>query len=133
MIKLKSIIDENTVTGSILSMAMPYFKEFSKSMGRNTTFNYLGLKNEEHIFTTPLKNLGDLQMIFSEATLMARVSKDQAYFGIIYTLNGLEQFDATVCLIKNTKTGLETKLFDDSDSDFSDAKTNFAKLIKVMV
>jgi len=72
-------------------------------------------------------------MIFSEATLMARVNKDQAYFGIVYTLNGLEQFDATVCLIKNTKTGLETKLFDDSDSDFSDAKTNFAKLIKVMV
>jgi len=133
MIKLKSIIKEESVTDSVMSMAIPFFKEFSKSLNYNATFNYLGLKNGEHIFTAPLKNLGDLKMIFSEATLMARVSKDQAYFGIIYTLNGLEQFDATVCLIKNTKSGMETKLFDDSNSDFSDAKTNFAKLIKVMV
>ena len=72
-------------------------------------------------------------MIFSEATIMARVSKDKAYFGIIYMLNGLEQFDATVCLIKKIDSNLEIKMFDDNDSDFSDAKTNFIKLIKIMV
>jgi hypothetical protein len=133
MIKLKSIINENSIEDSIVSMADPFFKEFSKKLNYNTSFKYLGLKNGEHIFTSTLKSLGDLRMIFSEAVIMARINKDRAYFGIIYTLNGLEQFDATVCLIKNTKSGLETKLFDDSDSDFSDAKTDFIKLIKIMV
>ena len=48
-------------------------------------------------------------------------------------LNGLEQFDATVCYMKKTNGVIETKFFDDKDSDFSDAKTNFIKIIKVMV
>ncbi len=132
MIKLKSILNEESASEAI-NAASAYFKAFSKEMSYNTTWTHLGLKNGENIFTAPLKNLGDLKMIFSEATLMARVSKDKAYFGIIYMLNGLEQFDATVCLIKNTDSGLEMKMFDDGDSDFSDAKTNFAKIIKVMV
>jgi hypothetical protein len=132
MIKLKSIINEEAASEAVNS-ASSYFKAFTKELNYNATWTHLGLKNGENIFTAPLKNLGALRMIFSEATLMARVSKDKAYFGIIYMLNGLEQFDATVCLIKKTDSNLEIKMFDDGDADFSDAKTNFANIIKVMV
>ena len=132
MIKLKSIINEEAASEATNSAAV-YFKSFSKEFKYETAWTYLGLKNGETIFTAPLKNLGDLRMIFSEATIMARVSKDKAYFGIIYMLNGLEQFDATVCLIKKIDSNLEIKMFDDGDADFSDTKTNFIKIIKIMV
>jgi hypothetical protein len=72
-------------------------------------------------------------LIFSKAEFVAKVSDTYAYFGIVYLLNGLEQFDATVCLIQKSKNSFETKLFDDADSDFNNSKTNFANIIKNMM
>jgi len=132
MMKLKSILTENNVTDP-KSLANPFFKEFSKQMKISPKFSYLGLKNKEHVFSAPIDDLGTMKLIFSKAEFIAKVSDSYAYFGIVYLLNGLEQFDATVCLIRKNKNSFETKLFDDADSDFNNSKTNFANIIKNMM
>ena len=132
MMKLKNILTENNVIDP-KSLANPFFKEFSKQMKISPKFSYLGLKNKEHVFSAPIDDLGTMKLIFSKAEFIAKVSDSYAYFGIVYLLNGLEQFDATVCLIRKNKNSFETKLFDDADSDFNNSKTNFANIIKNMM
>jgi hypothetical protein len=130
--KLKNILSEGDVVDP-KQLAKPFFKEFSKQMKTSPKFSYLGLKNKEHIFTAPIEDLGTLKLIFSKAEFVAKVCDKYAYFGIVYLLNGLEQFDATVCLIQKINKGYETKLFDDSNSDFNNSKTNFSNIIKNMM
>jgi len=130
--KLKNILSEGDVVDP-KQLAKPFFKEFSKQMKTSPKFSYLGLKNKEHIFTAPIEDLGTLKLIFSKAEFVAKVCDKYAYFGIVYLLNGLEQFDATVCLIQKTNKGYETKLFDNSNSDFNNSKTNFSNIIKNMM
>jgi len=130
MISLSSILKEEFDPKSI---ADPYFSEFSKNFKFKSLFKYIGLKNKEYIFTAPVTDIGFLNMIISDAVVMARITEKYAYFGIIYTLNGLEQFDATVCKMDKPKNQITIKLFDDSDSDFSNSNTNFIKIFKVMV
>jgi len=132
MMKLKNILNENDVIDP-KALAKPFFKEFSKQMKTSPKFTYLGLKRKEHVFSAPIEDLGTLKLIFSKAEFIAKISDSYAYFGIVYLLNGLEQFDATVCLIKKSKNSYETKLFDDADSDFNNSKTNFANIIKNMM
>jgi len=132
MMKLKNILSEGDVVDP-KQLAKPFFKEFSKQMKTSPKFSYLGLKNKEHIFTAPIEDLGTLKLIFSKAEFVAKVCDKYAYFGIVYLLNGLEQFDATVCLIQKINKGYETKLFDDSNSDFNNSKTNFSNIIKNMM
>ncbi len=132
MMKLKNILIENDVVDP-KQLAKPFFKEFSKQMKVSPKFSYLGLKNKEHIFSAPIEDLGTLKLIFSKAEFIAKISDTYAYFGIVYLLNGLEQFDATVCLIRKSKNSYETSLFDDSNSDFNNSKTNFANVIKNMM
>jgi hypothetical protein len=130
--KLKNILNENDVVDP-KALAKPFFKEFSKQMKTSPKFTYLGLKRKEHVFSAPIEDLGTLKLIFSKAEFIAKISDSYAYFGIVYLLNGLEQFDATVCMIKKSKNSYETKLFDDADSDFNNSKTNFANIIKNMM
>jgi len=132
MMKLKNILIENDVVDP-KQLAKPFFKEFSKQLKVLPKFSYLGLKNKEHIFSAPIEDLGTLKLIFSKAEFIAKISDTYAYFGIVYLLNGLEQFDATVCLIRKSKNSYETTLFDDSNSDFNNSKTNFANIIKNMM
>jgi hypothetical protein len=132
MMKLKNILNENDVVDP-KALAKPFFKEFSKQMKTSPKFTYLGLKRKEHVFSAPIEDLGTLKLIFSKAEFIAKISDSYAYFGIVYLLNGLEQFDATVCMIKKSKNSYETKLFDDADSDFNNSKTNFANIIKNMM
>jgi hypothetical protein len=132
MKKLKNILIENDVVDP-KQLAKPFFKEFSKQLKVLPKFSYLGLKNKEHIFSAPIEDLGTLKLIFSKAEFIAKISDTYAYFGIVYLLNGLEQFDATVCLIRKSKNSYETTLFDDSNSDFNNSKTNFANIIKNMM
>ena len=132
MMKLKNILIENDVVDP-KQLAKPFFKEFSKQMKVSPKFSYLGLKNKEHIFSAPIDDLGTLKLIFSKAEFIAKISDTYAYFGIVYLLNGLEQFDATVCLIRKSKNSYQTSLFDDSNSDFNNSKTNFANIIKNMM
>lgn len=130
MIHLASILKEEIDPQAI---AAPFFTEFVRTHKVKASFKYIGLKNKEYIFTAPISDVGFLDLIISDAVIMARVTENYAYFGIIYTLNGLEQFDATICRMDKTKNVITVKLFDDSDPDFSDKNTNFAKLFKVMV
>lgn len=132
MIKLISILTESDIVDPKV-LAKPFFKEFSKQMKISPKFSYLGLKNKEHVFSASIEDLGTLKLIFSKAEFIAKISETDAYFGIVYLLNGLEQFDATVCLIQKTKNSYETILFDDADSKFSNSKTNFASIIKNMM
>ena len=131
MISLKQLLSEN-ITKEQQDVANSYFVEFTKTFKTKVNFKYIGLKNKELVFSAPLTDLGFLNLIISDAVLIARITDSYAYFGVIYTLNGLEQFDATVCKMKRAKNSIEVKLFDDSDSDFSNQNTNFAKLFKLM-
>jgi len=126
--KLKNILKEADVVDP-KQLAYPFFREFTKQMKTSPKFTYLGLKQKQHIFSAPIEDLGTLGLIVSKAEFVAKVYDLYAYFGIVYLLNGLEQFDATICLIRKTKNTFETKLFDDADSDFSNSKTNFASII----
>jgi len=110
-----------------------FFQKFQQETGISGEFDYIGLKNKEHIYTMPVEDLGDMDVVIANAVIMARISDDQAYFGIIYTLNGLEQFDATIVLLKRTFDGIVAKKFDDADPEFSDSKTKFLSLYKNMV
>ena len=94
MIHLASILNEEI---DPKSMAAPFFTELARTHKIKASFKYIGLKNKEYIFTAPISDIGFLDLIISDAVMMARVTENYAYFGIIYTLNGLEQFDATVC------------------------------------
>ena len=132
MINLKQILSESEIVDP-KQLAKPFFREFSKQMKTSPKFSYIGLKNKEHVFTAPIEDLGTLKLIFSKAEFVAKVCDKYAYFGIVYLLNGLEQFDATVCLINKTKNSFEIKLFDDTDSAFNNSKTNFSKIIKNMM
>jgi hypothetical protein len=58
------------------------------------------------------------------------IDEQKAYFGLVYLLNGLEQFDATVCLIRKSSDGYTVKPFDDGDSDFANSKTDFIGVIE---
>jgi len=109
---------------------LQHFQSQTKITG---DFKYIGQKNDEKVYTMPLTNLGDMKLIINDAMIMARISETYAYFGIIYTLTGLEQFDATVLLLKMQNGKIESKQFDENDSDFSNSKTKFASLIKLMV
>lgn len=125
-VKTESMNIQNSDTNDFLQY-------FENETGVTGNFKYIGTKNNERVYTMPLEDLGDLRLIINDAVLMARVADDYAYFGVIYTLSGLEQFDATVLLLKKTEDGIVSKEFDDADPDFSDAKTKFATLIKIMV
>lgn len=131
MIRLKPILFEEFTKPE--DLAKPYFQEFKKFNKITTNFKYIGLKNKEHVFTSELENLGDLSLIISEGKLVARITEKYAYFGIVYTLNGLEGFDATVCKIDQVNGKMTYSLFDDADSAFSDKHTTFLNLIKPMV
>jgi hypothetical protein len=110
-----------------------FLEKFIEKTKLKSSFKYIGTKNDEHVFSMPITNTGDLNLIITDSVIIARIGKDYAYFGIIYTLTGLEQFDATIFLFKKTDKGITIKRFDNSDPDFSDAKTKFAKLFKIMV
>ena len=123
--KVESTNTENLDPNNFLQL-------FQSKAKLSNSFKYIGTKNKEHIYMMPIDNVGSMNLIINDATIMARIGEDYAYFGIIYTLNGLEQFDATVLLLKKTNKGIISKRFDDSDVDFSDSKTKFATLIKNM-
>ena len=111
-------------------VATPYFREFQTAHGYKPLFKYIGTKSEEHIFVADLTDFGALDMIISDAKLFAKVTDKYAVFGIVYTLTGLEKFDATVCKMKQKDGQIERITFDNKDKKNFDAKTtNFLKLI----
>ena len=74
-----------------------------------------GTKGEEMIFTADVTDFGMLDLIISDAKLVAKVTEKTAIFGIVYTLTGLERFDATVCAMKQKDGQIEHIIFDNKD------------------
>lgn len=130
LLPLKEYAVEDASAKAPELIAQPYFREFQGMHGYKAPFKYLGLKSEEHIFSSDLSDFGQLDMIISDAKLYAKISEKEATFGIVYTLTGLESFDATVCKMKQKNDQIETILFDNKDKKNFDAKTtNFINLI----
>jgi len=111
-------------------MAIPYFREFQTAHGYKPMFKFLGVKNEENIFVADLTQFGMLDLIIADAKLYAKVTEKYAVFGIVYTLTGLEKFEATVCLMKQKDGQIERIIFDNKDKkNFNNKATDFIKLI----
>lgn len=130
LIPLKEYAVDDVEATSPELIATPYFREFQAAHGYKPLFKFIGTKSEEHIFIADLNNFGQLDMIISDAKLIAKVTEKYAVFGIVYTLTGLERFDATVCKMKQKDGQIERMMFDNKDKKNFDAKTtNFLKLI----
>ena len=72
-----------------------------------------------------------LDLIVSDAKLIAKVTEKTAIFGIVYTLTGLERFDATVCAMNQKNGVIERITFDNKDKkNFGAAQTNFLKVVE---
>ena len=111
-------------------IATTYFREFQTTHGYKPLFKYIGTKSEQYIFVADLTDFGMLNLIITDAKLYAKVTEKEATFGIVYTLTGLEQFDATVCKMKLKNGQIEHLVFDNKDKKNFDAKTtNFVDLL----
>ena len=111
-------------------IATPFFREFQAAHGYKPLFKYVGTKADQFIFVADLTDFGMLDMIITDAKLFAKVTEKEATFGVVYTLTGLEQFDATVCKMKMKNGQIERMMFDNKDKKNFDAKTtNFINLL----
>ena len=128
LIPLREYTAEEATTPEMI--ALPYFREFQTAHGWSPLFKYIGTKAEDHIFVADMTDFGMLGLIISDAKLYVKVAEKQATFGIVYTLTGLEQFDATVCKMKQKDGQIERLAFDNKDKKNFDAKTtNFISLL----
>ena len=130
--KLRDLIkiNENSTIDPNL-IAVPFFREIYAKYNYTLNFKFLGVKNNEYIFVAPIENFGMFNMIISNAKIYAKVTEKSAIFGIVYTLTGLEKFEATVVAMKNKNGEIEVILFDNDDrKTFSDKATDFLGLEK---
>jgi len=112
-------------------IATPYFREFQTKHGYKPLFKYVGVKNQEHIFLADLEDLGAMDLIVAKAQIMAKVTEKEAAFGIICTLTGLNQFDASICVMKQKDNVIEVIPYDSKDKKNFDAKAlKFASIIE---
>ena len=111
LIPLREVEDQSTPE----LIATPYFREFQAKHGYTPLFKYIGVKNQEHIFMADLEDLGAMNLIVAKAQIMAKITDKQASFGLIYTLTGLNQLDACICVMKQKDTIIELIPFDEKD------------------
>ena len=132
--KLRSLIPLKETQDD--QLCMEYFRKFSECCdGINVLFDYIGVKDDVEIYTADLTNFGDMHIVVSKAQVVAKVTKKEANFGVVYILNGLEKLDATICKIKRTEkdghVSLEAIMFDSEDSkNFSGEAVKFKNVIK---
>jgi hypothetical protein len=89
------------------------------------------MKNQEHIFMADLEDLGAMDLIVAKAQIMARIAEKEACFGLIYTLTGLNQLEASICVMKQKDGIVEVIPYDEKDKKNFNAKTTkFASLIE---
>lgn len=124
-------VDPVEVTTNPDILATPFFRQFHTAHGYKPMFKYLGTKGEEMIFSADVKNFGEMDLIVKDAQIIAKVSEKEAIFGMVYTLTGLEKFDATICKMKMKDGKIESIMFDDKDKkNFGAAATKFMDLIQ---
>jgi len=127
LIPLREVEDQSTPE----LIATPYFREFQAKHGYTPLFKYIGIKNQEHIFMADLEDLGAMDLIVAKAQIMARITEKEAFFGLIYTLTGLNQLDASICKMIQKDGGIEVLPYDSKDKKNFNAKaTEFASLIQ---
>lgn len=130
LIPLKEYAVEDVSSETPELIAQVYFREFQAAHGYKPIFKYVGTKKDEMIFKADITDFGMLNLIIKDAQLLAKITEKQAVFGIVYTLTGLEQFDATVCKMKQKNGQIEQIAFDNKDKKEFDAKTtNFIDLL----
>ncbi len=120
LIPLREI--EDTSTPELI--ATPYFREFQTTHGYKPLFKYVGTKADQHIFVADVTDFGMLDMIVKDAQIMAKITEKEGVFGMVYTLTGLEKFDATICKMKQKDGQIEHVMFDNKDKKEFDAQTN---------
>ena len=120
LIPLREI--EDTSTPELI--ATPYFREFQTTHGYKLLFKYVGTKADQHIFVADVTDFGMLDMIVKDAQIMAKITEKEGVFGMVYTLTGLEKFDATICKMKQKDGQIEHVMFDNKDKKEFDAQTN---------
>lgn len=127
LIPLREVEDQSTPE----LIATPYFREFQAKHGYTPLFKYIGVKNQEHIFMADLEDLGAMNLIVAKAQIMAKVTEKEASFGLIYTLTGLNQLDASICVMKQKDNVIEVIPYDSKDkTNFGAKATEFASLIQ---
>lgn len=104
-------------------MAIPFFREFQTTHGYKPIFRFIGTKGDEHIFTAPITDVGQLDLFITEAQIMAKVTEKEALFGVIYTCTGLERCDAPICKMKLKDNKVEHIAYDSKDKKNFDAKS----------
>lgn len=117
------------------TLLLDYSRKFSEKYGLQPLFKYMGVKDDVQVYEAELADLGDLNLVFTEAKIVATISKKQAMFGIVYTMSGLARLDATICKMKRTdKDGHVTVELIEYDRDdtknFKKEDTKFKNIIK---
>lgn len=129
--KLKNLLKEVKEEASPELMALPFFREFQSAHGYKPLFKFLGTKNEEHIFTADMPDLGMLDLVIKDAMIMARITEKEAMFGVIYTCIDLDRCDIPVCKMKLKDNKVEVTIYDQKDKkNFSASATKFLDVIE---
>lgn len=136
--KLRNLIDlrplrevEDVQATSPELIATPYFREFQTSHGYKPMFKFIGTKGEEHVFVADVSDLGMFDLIVKDAKIYAKITEKYAVFGMVYTMTGLTELQATICKMIQKNGKIERIMFDSKDKKNFDAKTtNFLKLIE---
>jgi len=122
-------VEEDKSTPELVGL--PYFRQFQTTHGYKPMFKYLGTKGEELVFEADVNDFGMLDLIVSDAKLIAKVTEKTAIFGIVYTLTGLARLEATICTMKQKDGAIEIIPFDNKDKkNFGAAQTNFLKIVQ---
>ena len=131
MLKLTSLLYENIDPNWI-----NYLRKFTEiTDGYNTTFDYIGQKDDTKIYISNLSEFGDMSLVITKAYIVAKLTEKDCMFGLVYVLNGLESLDATICrIIKKEEDGqisFEGILFDiDDKKNFPADQIKFKNVIR---
>lgn len=133
--KLKDLIPLRQVNENEGDDFTAYLRKFSESYDYNAVFDYVGTKDDTKIYTADITNFGDLGLFVSKAQLIAKCSKKDCIFGLVYILNDLDKREATCCKIKKKEsdghTTFEAIKYDKEDKkNFKGDDTKFKNVIK---
>ena len=132
--KLIDLIPVNRVNENEGSDWLDYVRKFSEVYDSNVLFDLLGEKDGVKMYTANLTSFGDLGILVSKAQIVAKCSKKECIFGVVYILNDLEIREATLCKIKRKEkdghTTLEVTKFDKDSKAFKGDDTKFKSIVK---
>ena len=131
--KLINLIPLTEEDHSILST--DYFRKYQEVYGIAPLFDYIGVKDDVMVYTADLTNFGDLSFMIRKAQIVAKVTKKDALFGVVYVCCGAETHSSPICKMKRKdKDGhscLDLIQYDPEDKkNFDKDSINFKKFIQ---